>query len=260
MAAIYEAMKKALEAQQPVALATVLRGPHAGGKLLVWPEERTLGDLGAAELNEATRAAAGAALRSTTAETTRVEVELAEGKAEVFVELMRPSPRLVVVGAGHVTIPLVHLARLLGYRTIVVDPRAVFATRERFPHADELLVEWPQEAFEKLHLDESTAVIALSHDSKLDNPTLQLALESAARYVGAIGSRRTAAKRVEALREMGVSEEKLKRLRSPIGLKIGAVGAEEIAASIIAEIVAVRRGAELGQVGPMSLTARPPKP
>jgi xanthine dehydrogenase accessory factor len=259
MAALYEALKRSLEAQQPVALATVLRGLNAGAKLLVWPDERTLGDLGEARLNEAVRAEAALALRSSSAETRRIELELAEGKSEVFLELLRPSPRLVVVGAGHVTIPLVHLAKLLGYRTIVVDPRAVFATRERFPHADELLVEWPQEAFERLNLDESTCVIALSHDSKLDNPTLQLALDSPARYVGAIGSRRTAAKRVEALREMGVAEEKLKRLRSPIGLKIGAVGAEEIAVAILAEIVAARRGADLGLVGPMSLMARPPR-
>jgi xanthine dehydrogenase accessory factor len=148
---------------------------------------------------------------------------------------------MFIVGAVHIAIPLVTFAKTLGFRTVVVDARGAFATPERFAHADELIMAWPDEALEgKLH--SNSAVVLLTHDPKLDDPALKIALPSPARYVGALGSPRTHAKRLDRLREDGVPEEQLARLHAPIGLKIGANTPEEIAVSIIAEVVAARHG------------------
>jgi xanthine dehydrogenase accessory factor len=169
-------------------------------------------------------------------------LQTSQGDATVFVDFLVPPPRLIVVGAVHIAIPLVTLAKTLDYYTIVVDPRSAFATRERFPSADELVREWPEEALEKLQLDASTCVVCLSHDEKIDLPALKAALNSSARYVGALGSKVTHQKRLESLREEGVEIEKLSLIRSPIGLKIGGKQPAEIALSIIAEIVATQHG------------------
>jgi xanthine dehydrogenase accessory factor len=149
---------------------------------------------------------------------------------------------VVVIGAVHIAIPLVTLAKALGYHTVVIDPRSAFASAERFPHVDELLIEWPDAALEKLRLDESSYVAAISHDEKLDNPALKIALASPARYVGVLGSRKNLPKRLQALKEMGVTGDQLDRLRAPIGLNLGAVLPDEIALSILAEMVSARHG------------------
>jgi xanthine/CO dehydrogenase XdhC/CoxF family maturation factor/YHS domain-containing protein len=133
------------------------------------------------------------------------------------------------------------LAKTLGYRTVVVDPRSAFGNEERFPNVDKLIQKWPQEAFQEIPLTRSTAVAMLTHDPKLDDPALQLALPSPAFYVGALGSKTTQAKRRKRLLDEGVSEEQLNRLHGPIGLEIGAVTPEEIALSILAEIIQRRR-------------------
>jgi len=137
---------------------------------------------------------------------------------------------------------LVTLAKTLGYRTIVIDPRQAFATLERFPHADELITEWPSDALEKLRPDESTYVVVISHDEKLDNPALKVALSTPARYVGVLGARKNIGKRFAALRELGVTDEQLSRLHAPIGMRLGAVDPEEIALSILAAMVAAKHG------------------
>jgi xanthine dehydrogenase accessory factor len=159
-----------------------------------------------------------------------------------FVQVFLPSPRLVVVGAVHVTQALAPIAALAGYAVTVVDPRAAFATEERLPGVD-LRRDWPDEALAAIGIDRGTALVFLSHDPKIDDPGLHLALRSPAFYIGALGSRRTHAKRVARLREAGFGDDEIARIRAPIGLAIGAVSPAEIAVSIMAEITAARRGA-----------------
>ena len=166
------------------------------------------------------------------------------GEAEAFIDVLRPMPTLVVVGGVHIAVALVDLARTLGFRTVVVDPRPAFANRERFPHADRLEPSWPDEALARLGLTSGTAVAVLTHDPKLDDPALRAALPSAAFYVGALGSQRTQAKRRQRLLDAGLSEADVARLRAPIGLDLGGRSPEEIALSVMAEVVAARNGRE----------------
>jgi xanthine dehydrogenase accessory factor len=160
---------------------------------------------------------------------------------EVFINVFNPTPRLIVVGAVHVAQQLVPMAGALGHDVVILDPRSAFVTPERFGEA-RTVREWPDEALPKLDLDARTALIALTHDPKIDDPALIAALASDAFYVGALGSRKTHAKRVERLLRAGVSAADIERIHAPIGLDIGAQGAAEIALSIVAEITAVRRG------------------
>jgi len=175
--------------------------------------------------------------------------ELADEKVDVFVDVFAPVARLVVIGAVHITMPLTALAKVLGFKTIVIDPRKAFATRERFPGVDDLIIEWPAEALAKLCPDEGTYIAALSHDEKLDNPALAVALKRPARYVGVLGTHKNLGKRQAALGAMGVSEEQFERLHAPIGLNLGAISPEEIALSILAEIVAAKHGMAMGRKG-----------
>jgi xanthine dehydrogenase accessory factor len=234
--ALYSALKTCLDEHQLTAVATVIAGEGLGNKMLVRSDGRTVGSLGSPALDA--EAAAWAQERMRVQESGWREFEA----RQVFVDVLPPPARLVIVGAVHIAIPLVKLAKTLGYRTIVIDPRTAFATRERFPDADELLIEWPAEALERLRPDENTYIAVLSHDEKLDNPALKVALESRAQYVGVLGSRKNIGKRMAALRELGVTEEGLSRLQAPIGLALGAVDAEEIALSILAAVTAARHG------------------
>jgi xanthine dehydrogenase accessory factor len=167
--------------------------------------------------------------------------------SEWFIQPHNPPLRLIVVGAVHVAQALAPMAAGLGFAVTVVDPRGAFATEERFGNGITLRDEWPDEAMEALAPDSRTAVVTLTHDPKLDDPALEVALRSPAFYIGALGSRRTHAKRVARLQEAGFGEGALARIAAPIGLDIGAVTAPEIALSIISEVVARRRGAVLGQ-------------
>ncbi|HEY8801936.1 MAG TPA: XdhC family protein, partial [Candidatus Dormibacteraeota bacterium] len=164
----------------------------------------------------------------------------AAGVWQIFVESFPPSPRIIIVGAVHTAIPLHRLAKLMGYRVTIVDARAKFATRERFPEADELIVAWPDEAMTKLAIDNSTYVVILTHDPKFDLPALRSVLAKDAGYIGAIGSRKTNQNRFDALRAEGFTEEQLSRVHGPIGFDLGSRGAEETALGILAEITAVR--------------------
>ena len=168
--------------------------------------------------------------------------EMARRDGEVFVEPFRRPAHLVIVGAIHIAIPLHRLAKLMGYRVTVIDARAKFATKERFPEADELIVAWPDEAMGKLAIDNSTYVVILTHDPKFDLPALRSVLTKDAGYIGAIGSRKTNQNRFDALRKEGFTEEQLGRVHGPIGLDLGGRGAEETALGILAEITAVRFG------------------
>ena len=159
-----------------------------------------------------------------------------------FVQAHAPRTRLILVGAVHVAQALAPLAATLGMAVTVVDPRSGFATVERFPGVA-LIDQWPEQAFSTLELDRHSAVVTLSHEARLDDPALHAALSGPAFYVGALGSRRTQAARRDRLAQRGHDDAALARLHGPVGLAIGAVGPEEIALAIIAEIVAVRRGA-----------------
>jgi xanthine dehydrogenase accessory factor len=165
---------------------------------------------------------------------------LLQDETEVFMEVILPPPTLIAVGGVHITIALMALAKTLGYRTVVVDPRSAFGNEERFPNVDLLIQRWPEEAFQEIPLTRSTAVAMLTHDPKLDDPALKITLSSQAFYVGALGSKTTQAKRRQRLMDDGLTEEQLNRLHGPIGLEIGAGTPEEIAISIMAEVVAAR--------------------
>ena len=160
----------------------------------------------------------------------------------IFVEVFGPAPRLVVVGAVDTGEALCAAAKRVGWRTICVDARAQYATAERMPSADEIVVDWPEAAFEQIAPDRDTAVVVLTHDDKFDLPALAVALRSEAFYVGALGSRRAQSKRRERLLEAGVSEAQLERLRGPAGLDIGAESPAETAISILGEALALRAG------------------
>jgi xanthine dehydrogenase accessory factor len=168
-------------------------------------------------------------------------MSVASEEGELFINVFNPTLRLVVVGAVHVAQHLVPMARSLGHDVLVLDPRSAFATKERFG-TTQIVCEWPDEALPKIGLDSRTALIALTHDPKIDDPALIAALASNAFYVGALGSRKTQVKRVERLLRAGIAAADIERIHAPIGLDIGAQGAAEIALSIVAEITAVQRG------------------
>jgi xanthine dehydrogenase accessory factor len=237
---IFDTLRAALDAERAVALATVVAGPGIGAKLLVDPEGLRLGSLGDPALDEQVREDALGLLDQERNEAR--EYALGEAQATVLIETYPPPPHLIVVGAVHTAIPLTTAAKLLGFRVTVVDPRTTFATRERFPDADELVTEWPDDALPRLRLDRSTYVAVLTHDPKFDDPAVRVALAHPVRYVGALGSQRTQERRRATLLEAGVPEHDLQRIFGPIGLAIGARTPAELAISILAEIVAVRRG------------------
>jgi len=244
-AGLYEALEAALAAGKPAASVTIVRGPGIGRKLLVLPDGAR-GSLGSAELDARAEAAAIALLDAEKSET-RTELDPATGaEIDVFYETFPAPPTLLIFGAVHVAQALTRFAKALGFRVIVSDARQKLATRERFPEADVILQAWPDDALSQLELPPATYVAILTHDPKFDEPALLGTLNTAARYIGAVGSRRTNADRRERLKAAGVSEESMARIRGPIGLDIGAATPEEMAISILAEIIAVRHGREGG--------------
>jgi len=185
-------------------------------------------------------------LRSVVEEIGRGRVVTVEPSADGLSVASRPAPRLVVVGAIDTAEALCRGAKSLGWTAIVVDPRERWATPERVPSADEIVVAWPDDALARLAPDEGTAVVVLAHEDRIDLPALQLSLASEAFFVGAIGSRRTQARRREALLELGVEESAVDRIHGPVGLDVGAESPAETAVAILAEILAVRAGREGG--------------
>jgi xanthine dehydrogenase accessory factor len=225
------------------ALVTVIAGSELGAKLLVRADGSTEGGLGSEELDREGTAAAEELLWAERSETRKV------GETSLFVDVVAPAPRLVIFGAVDYSAALCHLARAAGWRSYVCDPRSQFATPERFPDAEEVIVAWPDEAFARLGgIDRATYIAVLTHDPKLDDAALSIALESEAPYVGAMGSRRAQAQRRERLLAAGLEEELLERVAAPIGLDLGAVTPEETALSIMSEVVAVRNNREGGRL------------
>jgi xanthine dehydrogenase accessory factor len=225
------------------ALVTVIEGDNTGAKLLVQADGTTDGGLGDPELD---RAAVAAGEELMWAE--RSEIREEEG-ATLFVDVTAPAPRLVIFGAVDYAAALTRLAKAAGWRPFVCDPRSQFATAERFPDAEQVIVAWPEEAFAAAGgIDRATYIAVLTHDPKLDDSALTLALRSEAAYIGAMGSRRAQGQRRERLMAAGVEEELLDRIAAPIGLDLGAVTPEETALSIMAEVVAVRNGRDGGRL------------
>ena len=208
---------------------TVVEGDGTGSKLLVLEDGEMVGD-GPAEL---------AALADELIRGARDRTLDLEGRT-VFAEVYGPPPRLFVYGAVDTAEALAAAAKLLGWRTVVADARAKFATGERMRSADELIVAWPEEAFAQVAPDHATAIVILTHDDKFDLPALELALASDAFYVGLIGGRRNQERKRERLREAGVSEDAIARIAGPCGLDVGADSVPETALSILAEALAAR--------------------
>ena len=235
----FNALRSTLEDEQPAVVATVVSGPDEilGCEMLVRDDGSVRSVTGS--LNDELTSQVPDLAKETLTQGTSRRVMLNDD-VEVFFEVILPPPTLIAVGGVHITIALMNLAKTLGYRTVVVDPRSAFGNEERFPNVDQLIQSWPDEAFRQIPLTRSTAVAMLTHDPKLDDPALKIVLSSPAFYVGALGSKTTQSKRRQRLLEDGVTEEQLDRLHGPIGLDIGAGTPEEIAMSIMAEIVAAR--------------------
>ena len=226
----YEAARRWIAGGTSGALLTAVAGPDA-----------LLGDKGIVERGQAVAGPLAAALDAPTltlADTTHAaqRVTTAAG-LELFIDPIRPAPALVIVGGAHIAVALARLARVLGYRTVVIDPRRAFGSAARFPDVDRLAQAWPDKALAEEPLTAESAVVTLSHDPKIDDPALRAALSSDAFYVGALGSRKTHAARAHRLAALGFDETQLARIHAPIGLDIGADNPEEIALAIMAEVV-----------------------
>ncbi len=240
MSGIHEQLLNAIEQEHGALLATQITGERPGAKLLVLDDGHVAGELFPAELHDQVRADAGRLLNS--GEATTRSYQVGDEQIDVYIESHLPPRRMVVVGAVHTAIHLVTFAKEFDCHTTVVDAREMFATRERFPHADELHVGWPDEIMPDLNLGPQTDIVMLAHDPKFEDPAMEVALNSRAGYIGAMGSKSTSADRNERLKARGFSDEQIARIHGPIGLNLGGKTPPEIALSIMAEIVAVRRG------------------
>lgn len=243
---VWSALERALEADDPAVLVQGLSEELRGRAMLVELDGSRTGSLGSGALDdEAARAAAplldGGGAR---------ELELEDADATVFAEAYLPPDRLVIVGASPVARELCHLASRLDYAVTVVDPREALADPETFPDAERVIHAWPDEGLDEVGLDPYVNVVVLSHDQKLDVPALATALEAGCRYVGQIGGGRTQRMRRDALRERGFDDGRIDGISGPVGLEIGAETPEEISLSILAELVAVRRGAAEPSIRP----------
>jgi len=234
---IFDKLKENLEKGKPFLTITYLDGAdeYINKKLLIEPDRKITGDLvGLESEDDILRDALGLLENGKSGTLT------APDGATLFADVQPLPPQLIIIGAVHLSVPLITIANTLGFETILIDPRQSFASRERFPHVDQLIQSWPDEAMKDLVLDKSAYIVVLTHDPKLDDPALLTALKSEARYIGALGSRRTNLKRIGRLGEAGLTESQIARLHAPIGLDLGGRSSNEIAISIMAEIVQVR--------------------
>jgi xanthine dehydrogenase accessory factor len=221
------------------AMVTAVRGPQAGRRLLVRPDGEPEGGLGDPTLDEQAIADAHELMWE----------ERSELRGDLFVDVTAPPPRVLIFGAVEYANHLAHFARSTGWRPYVIDPRAQFASPDRFPDAEGVIVAWPGEAYAQLGgIDRATYIAVLTHDPKIDDQVLIEALAAEPAYIGAMGSKRAQAQRRDRLLAAGVPEDQLARISAPIGLDLGSVSAEEVAISIMAELLAVRYGREGGRL------------
>jgi xanthine dehydrogenase accessory factor len=256
---LYEDLATAMRTLQPVALATVIDGLGTGAKLLVSPDAASVGTLGDVELDRVVERDARGEIA---AGMTRVRHygphgETRRNEVSVFIESFVPPPVMVIFGAVDFSAALLKVAKVLGYRVTVCDARPIFATRARFPLADEVVAEWPNRLLERIGptLTPRDAICVLTHDIKFDIPAIVAALATEVGYIGAMGSRRTNRERELRLREAGVDDAGLAKLHTPIGLDIGARTPEETAVSVCAEIISARNA--LSEVRPLMATDGP---
>lgn len=238
---LFEFVRAARENFQGAVRATVVRSAAAAlpaSELVLREDGAQAGTLGSA-LDAAALLEMQRALHSGKSKCVPIDSTAGE-RIELFLDVLLPPATLVIVGGVHIAVPLCALAAALGYRTVVVDPRRAFGSAERFPHVDQLLTEWPDAALATLGINTNTAIAMLTHDPKLDDPGLLLALPSAAFYVGALGSPATNAKRRQRLLDAGLTPAVLDRLHAPIGLDLGGRSPEEIALAIMAQVVSAR--------------------
>ena len=235
-AAVYRALREAITSETPAIAATVVAGDLPGAELVLTHPDVVTGTLGDPLRDDAALDAMREMLRDGGATT----LELTD--ARVFLEAHLPPPHLVVIGAVHIAIPLVAIAKVMGYNATVIDARGVFATDERFPHVDRLIEAWPDEGLAQVKLHPGVAAVILAHDEKFEDPAMEVLLRSDVGYIGAVGSRATSQTRLERLRGYGFSDSDLSRIHGPVGLNLGGKSPEEIALSIFAEIIAVRNG------------------
>lgn len=241
----WAAVREQVRSQRPAVLALGLRPQRIAARPLAIAGETRVGSIdpaldgSVAEEAEPVRAENGVKV---------VALRLGDEEAEVFIEPFAPPARLFIVGATQVGMSLSRLAKELGFAITVVDARSALATPERFPDADEVVAEWPDDALKEHGLDQQASVVVLTHDPKFDLPVLEIVLRSDARYVGAMGSRKTHARRVEHLRKQGFSDADIRRIHAPVGLDLGGQRPEELALAILSEIVAARHGRRLGVV------------
>jgi xanthine dehydrogenase accessory factor len=240
---------EAVRAEQPVAVATVIAGPGAvGARRVIWPADQhadATGTLASGErLDQAVDDDARGMLAQGLTGVRRYgpDGERRRDELSVFVQSFAPPPRMLVFGAIDFAAAVARIGKFLGYRVTVCDARPVFATRSRFPDADEVITDWPHRYLAGVTTDDRTVICVLTHDPKFDVPVLEVALRMPAAYIGAMGSRRTHTDRLDRLREAGLSEEELARLRSPVGLDLGARTPEETAVAIAAELIQSRWG------------------
>jgi xanthine dehydrogenase accessory factor len=236
---------------EPVVLATVVGGPGIGSTIVAWPDGRTAGTTGDADLDRVMVRDALAELASGFTVTRHYgpHGEARQDAVTVFIESFAPAPQLVIFGAVDFTAALARVGKVLGYRVTVCDARPVFATPARFPMADDIVVDWPDRHLAKVgdSLGPRDAICVLTHDPKFDVPAIVAALTTNAGYIGAMGSRRTTDERNARLREAGVSEDGIARVLAPIGLDIGARTPEETAVAILAEVIGFRALGEKGK-------------
>ncbi len=238
---LFQVLVTEIEARRTVVLVSVIESaPELAAKETVITSDGRASTSFGHDLDEPVRQHALQAMSGVDPFSLSLETEKGT-KVRLFFDVIAPPPTLVMVGGVHIAVALASIAKALGYTTIVVDPRRSFGSPERFPHADRLIQAWPQEAFQDIPLTPSTAVAMLTHDPKIDDPALKIVLDSPVFYIGALGSQNTQRKRRERLLAEGLTEAQLNRIHGPIGIDLGAKTPEEIALSIMAEIIAVRR-------------------
>ena len=236
MVSVVRAIADLISAERLGATATVVEGPDLGVKAVIDAETGIVAGGLPDEIAGDVLADAQALMDHERSRT------LTYGEREVYIETLAPPPVLMIFGAGHVAQPLSVMGKQLGFHVIVADARKTWATSERFPHVDELVVDWPDAVFEKFEPDRRTYVAVLSHDARFEDPVFPKIRKAPVRYIGAMGSRRTHRNRVSRLKADGWSDDEIERIRGPIGLDIGAETPEEMAVSILAEIIQARYG------------------
>ena len=257
-----EGIAASIASEEPVAVATIVKGPHVVGRHLVVRPDRTEGSLGTTRLDETVRDDVLGMLAAGSTGFLHYGPEgerLGEG-LEVFVSSYAPPAQMFIFGAIDFSAALVRVGKLLGYKVTVCDARPVFATKKRFPEADDVVVDWPHRWLEQQEVDERTVIAVLTHDPKFDVPALLVALRTNAGYIGAMGSRRTHEDRLARLKEAGLTDAECARLHSPIGLDLGARTPEETAISIAAEIVQARWGGSGARLTSMAGPIHPGAP